>query len=1207
MNTLSDADFFKKIGNILEDSPPEAIIKDPEILQRIQDCILSFEPLENLQALQFLRAWCRKLAIRVKLENDNRINHQNSSDLSKSFKNMIERFTTTYANLTISLFRKPPLLPLAVCTCKELLSITNSSPSDDIIEYCLMNLSNKDVRLQLLGILANSKTVIDELPVYDPEIAIQHPFLHNQLVNISPPEVQGNIKTIRMLYNQIQKINLQEGRPDRNLLEYCDFEKIFGIVSNEILASHPSLKVRKDFYNQVINSQVNVTTFLNSLLTCNIFDVCLKDFAIQLVKDHIDEIIKQNLTQTQIISLQMIPMSEGSVIYTALEDYFERTDKLTAINGWCRFLFHKSEWIRSQALEKLNSLLNFKLDYNPSQIFIADTLANDFMTRQKLPGKKNDPAMISSFIDTILNKDQQEFIKTTASKRLVDMYMNPYNQVQQYTKKLMNLEFDKYPTLIHAVSIRDSNFLIDTEERIIDLLSKINQQTINDLIQILIKTVFSPIIKIEIDGSCLLRLPRYSENLYKIPTACGFYDKEIYNGTEKIPFSETIKEWCEYKNKIEKPLTDEIDLRTLSKLSTSNVKFAMDIVDQIKDDKNLLEEKFSKLGKIPNVLHFLLILVLNTKTSTDSICEFCFHHFLESPEIGFKLAEALTEFGGFIELPDTINELIENDETRRSALAFVTAKLNKKQEINKVNLEKIENLLKNENLPTNVLRQVLTIISSFNVRIPEASLFFNSKDPVIKSLSFHLAKINKETANECLNIIFNDNEAVITRTVCINLLSEYYQTNEPESNKFIDLFYHQKGETSFTFSLLKLLCVPRIREQITIYEDFILEFLDSKATERFTKTALYSLNSHEIQNTQIITLLGNLINDDRYTNIVLHLLTTFSEKTLALFTSEMIFYITDALQQFDINLCLISINKLMNANVAFPDQSMIHVLTLYKAIVERRSHSELLRTVMKQIFFVSKSARNIALKNGFLQICLCEMLYAPSEHFYDIIKMVSVLIYNYKKGQDYILKVWDLKTLHSLFTVNPVILNFFLCYAKQNEKTQQSFSQVYNNTTLLDTILESIETAKKPSNIYLLLELFSNILNGKSVRNRLYINQRLIPHYVQLVQKYAMEKKVGPLEGWLRVFIMLTLHPDGVDKLYEFTRVPELLFVFFKSCAEIRNNRIFLTFLRNLMNDRKHWNSVKDSIIRECQDNQETELIKIFESLCAAAKNKAED
>ena len=75
-----------------------------------------------------------------------------------------------------------------------------------------------------------------------------------------------------------------------------------------------------------------------------------------------------------------------------------------------------------------------------------------------------------------------------------------------------------------------------------------------------------------------------------------------------------------------------------------------------------------------------------------------------------------------------------------------------------------------------------------------------------------------------------------------------------------------------------------------------------------------------------------------------------------------------------------------------------------------------------------------------------------------------------------------------------------------------------------------------------------------------------------------------------------------MDKLYEYTRVTELLLFFFKSCDEIRNNKVFIIFLRNLIRDKKRWSSLKANIIRECTDNKEEYLVKVFESLIKAAK-----
>ena len=70
-----------------------------------------------------------------------------------------------------------------------------------------------------------------------------------------------------------------------------------------------------------------------------------------------------------------------------------------------------------------------------------------------------------------------------------------------------------------------------------------------------------------------------------------------------------------------------------------------------------------------------------------------------------------------------------------------------------------------------------------------------------------------------------------------------------------------------------------------------------------------------------------------------------------------------------------------------------------------------------------------------------------------------------------------------------------------------------------------------------------------------------------------------------------------MDKLYEYTRVTELLLFFFKSCDEIRNNKVFIIFLRNLIRDKKRWSSLKANT-----DNKEEYLVKVFESRIKAAK-----
>ena len=51
---------------------------------------------------------------------------------------------------------------------------------------------------------------------------------------------------------------------------------------------------------------------------------------------------------------------------------------------------------------------------------------------------------------------------------------------------------------------------------------------------------------------------------------------------------------------------------------------------------------------------------------------------------------------------------------------------------------------------------------------------------------------------------------------------------------------------------------------------------------------------------RLISALKTLINYDEYTNVILHLLTTFSFETLSYLGSEMLFYVTDTFLHFDI-------------------------------------------------------------------------------------------------------------------------------------------------------------------------------------------------------------------------------------------------------------------------------------------------------------------
>ena len=1208
MENLSDAEFFSKVAQFLDDAPPEALLHEIQVLKRIQDCLMSMEPTQNLQALTILRAFARKLTVRVKLLNDNRVKWQGTPDTYQLFKTKIEKAVVGFADLTASLFKKKEFLPLALVTCKELLNVTRSAPTDDIVEYAMQHINNPQLRIPVLEIIANSNTTVEDLPLYDARVALEYPILHQQLMNISPKEQRENAEKIKKLYSTIQKINKGEANVDRDLLQWCDFDLCYGRIGNNIFASHPNEQVRINFYEKAKSDNIDVLTFIDPLLRFNQFDKAVADIARELILKNIDTILSKTLTIAELISLQCLPLKNGSHILKAITDYLNKSDEYTKLCGWVRFLYSKESWLRALAKEQLTEALKFEIKFDIMSSCPVDTMLSDFRTRQKLNGAKGDPSIIQGLVDTLFNETQQTFVKDASAKRLINQYLNPLNSIKRYTDKLSTLPFKEYASLLHAVSIRDYNYVVTDADKLVELLKAMNEDNKRDLLPILSRSVFTPLTKSESNGASFLRLPNFMESVFEVPGSVGFYDMQFYQLTNEVRFSYVIEQWTSYKIEHVKPIQAGFNLHQLTQLSIADKRLAADCLMQLDSDESA-REALIKAGSPGSIIFFLCMASLSARMSNRTICKMCDFLLPSAVEIGLKLAQSLTEFGGECEMPDGITEMIMNEKTRRAALSFICARINFKQSIDGIDFERVFELLK-EKQPINVTRQLMIILSTFD-RSKLAPKFIQQKDFSIKCLALHISPLNKDIIDVAQQLVFSETEATAVRVACMELLSEYYRDHEVPSLSFLPLFRSQKGESISTFFLLRLLAIPKIREQLDIYNDFILPFLSPKCSPRFVLAALYTLPRYEFDDVRIVHALEDLINIDQYTNTVLHLMTTFSDNTLRSFTSEMMFYITDTFANFDASLALINVNRMILIGIEFPEESVPHLMDLYRRVVEQSINSRELRLVLMQVFTQSMSCKAVALKKGFLDISLIELMNADDAQYYEVLKLVACFIYDFNKGQSKLLEKWGIKTLHTIFESHPVVLNFFLSFVKNNEQTQQCFddvcpkgnaNQIVEQKSLLDLLLEAIDTTKKSSTLSLLLELFSNILNGRAIRNKIFLNTKLIPHYVTLVQKYATERKVAPLEGWLRVFIMLSLHPDGMEKLYEYTRVTELLLFFFKSCDEIRTNKIFLIFLRNLIRDKKRWRSLKANIIRECEDSHDEYLVKVFEMLVKAAK-----
>lgn len=533
-----------------------------------------------------------------------------------------------------------------------------------------------------------------------------------------------------------------------------------------------------------------------------------------------------------------------------------------------------------------------------------------------------------------------------------------------------------------------------------------------------------------------------------------------------------------------------------------------------------------------NVLYVILIAILSAKKTVAKAAEVCNKLLPSAPEIGLKLAQVITEFEGECELPESITEYILDEKLRRPALSYVVTRIRFNQSIEGVDNESVLKLLRVKQ-PINVTRQLLTI-NALNGRGEIGSANITQKDPFSKSLAFYSANLEDLTAKAAIAIALDDRESVCSRAAAAEFLVEYFQDHEVPNMVLTSLFQGQFGENPLTLALLRLLSIPAVRELTPVFEDFVIMYINEESSMLFCIAGLYTLFGHETSNPKIIAALTELINTEEYTEIILNLLASFSEQTLAQFNEEMLFYITDALRDCSMS-ALICINRmLLIGKVKVPNESSELIFDFYHEKRQETLFSPTLHTVIAQVFNASINAREIFLNKGFLPLVLEELLASEGEQRAVVLRTISQFIFNYREAQTRILKEWKIETLYRLFKPDKATLNFFLCLVKSNDETQKCFGDNIKgkSRSLLDKLFSYIEKLRTQQCPGELLELYANILNSRSIRNKMFMKPDRIKEYVSSIQTHAAEKRLDLLESWLRVFITLTLYEDGLDKLY---------------------------------------------------------------------------
>ena len=430
--------------------------------------------------------------------------------------------------------------------------------------------------------------------------------------------------------------------------------------------------------------------------------------------------------------------------------------------------------------------------------------------------------------------------------------------------------------------------------------------------------------------------------------------------------------------------------------------------------------------------------------------------------------------------------------------------------IDNIDFDKLEPLII-EKLPVNVLRQLITIFSILG-RTSYGDKFVSQKDAIIKSMAFHIATLSKINASEALTVLLDEREAMCARASAIEFLVEYYQENPVTEISLRSLYHNVSGETPYTFYLLRLLSFPEIRSQVPNFIDFIIPYLSLDSTPIFTISALHSLYQYDFEDEKLIKFITKLVSVEEYINPVLYIIKSLSDETISQFGSDLIYFICENIETADIGMALDCLNRiLMIGSIEFPEQSMEQILSLYSSFISANCSSSALHSVMSQIFKVSAASREIALNSGFLSMILqefhaAEELMQKEEFCSLVLTTCSQFVYEYNDAQNELIRVWGIPKLISIFNhSNYFILTFFLCLTKNNPDSQGCF--IINEKSpkgsilpsLLDKIIESLDSTKKNKYISLLFDLFCSILNSYTVRNKVYINQKLIPSYVARV------------------------------------------------------------------------------------------------------------
>ena len=1159
---MNDYDFFNKLSCNLEDYLPEEILRDKTIVQRILNILHGENPNLNFNMLSILRAWCRKMEIRIRIENDNRIKIKSDVCL----RNAISPFCLQFAIGVSEFFKKNDLLPLSCITCHELIALAHASTPSLIIDRAMEHINNKNVMIPLLELIANSEKKLKNLPIFDPSIIFNHPSLHKQLLDLSSDEDVRKFQTLKNIFDEIQQIN--DGKLDikRDLIQYCKMCKVINRAPHEIFASHPQPQVRKYFYQYALLNKIDITQFFDVLICCGIFDPIVKNIALKILCKQIDALNNIVISHRQIAHLQCITFRKNSKILNKICKFINASDDFTSLCSLLRFLYHKEDWINQQAYNFLSDILPFKLNIDLNEQPFEDHYVKKYQWYLKNFKEVVKNPLAETLFDTVLSDDQADFIKDIAANKLIDIILDPSQEINKYLPRLRKLSFSRFPKLLHALSIRDGEWKISSCEQVYQLLSSITFENSMDLLPILSRIIFQPLLIYEGNQSSLLKFPRFVEENYNIKGNGGFIDITLYKPINDADFSEILTDWVHFKPSCNKPIKDGVNIPDLISFCLCDHLLATDLLCQLDDEESAMS-KLITVAPPPQIIYLLLISVLSAKIPSKAASKLCELYIDQVPNNAMKLNQALIEFGGNCNLPAKINEYIYDINLRRTALSLVITHMKFKKDVSNVNFTNLFYLLQDD-LPINIRRQISLML----VNVPRGSInvhFTNQSDSLIISTAFHTYPLIKKHYAKALQYLFNKNEAICTRAFALEFIINYIIQNDSFTieNDFSTLYLEnqqfENEENIFTFQLLRALSIPQIRNQLLSYEDYILLFIKGNYSSIFTNCALLSLIGFEFTNPKIANLITILSKNSCYLHNVLLILSHLSPKTLQLFSPKIISNICHNIHSDDIYLELTCINHILLAGIDFPNKSISELLSVYKLILDTSP----LHIVLCQAFSKSKECKIAALQSGFLNLVRNELvMYGENYSRFKIIwETLSCFVYDFAEGQNSLLDLWSIETLSEFFDTSNTMLQFYLCYTYKNEITQESFSNL-----LVDKVLNEFDkTRVSPP---LLLKLIASILNSQKIRKILY-HQKRVQRFLQRLNYAVSHQDWSLCESMLYIVYTLCCYDDGCEELFDKTRIIDI-FLMLLSNENVIKIPIFWAVIQKLRKNKIIWKAL---------------------------------